>query len=245
MTNSVPRTPMIELGVRTRIASGDCFTILPEMTASVPFLSEASNWPACVVLSNTYFWISSTLFGPTDSRLLSVKVMPAAPSEPVTSVSDCSTGMPMLTGRRLPPRSRCTAPLAVLTWPASAAAATAKPNRIAAMIQRMLPPQERTYQKRFYNRTLMADSAISTAAATFAARGGELGRIGTFLNDFCVRQAIGRERCLKLNLVIEELFTNTVRHGHRGDCEAPVWVSIAAGPAAVHVTYEDTAPPFN
>ena len=51
-TNSVPRTPMMELGVCTRIASGDCLTILPETTASVPFLSEASNWPACVVLSN-------------------------------------------------------------------------------------------------------------------------------------------------------------------------------------------------
>ncbi len=48
---------MIELGVRTRIASGDCFTILPEMTASVPFFSDASNWPAWVVVSKTYFWI--------------------------------------------------------------------------------------------------------------------------------------------------------------------------------------------
>jgi anti-sigma regulatory factor (Ser/Thr protein kinase) len=45
--------------------------------------------------------------------------------------------------------------------------------------------------------------------------------------------------------VVEELFTNTVRHGHRGDSDAPVWVSVSTGPAAVHVTYEDTAPPFN
>ena len=91
----------------------------------------------------------------------------------------------------------------------------------------------------------MTDSAINTAAATFSARAGELRRIGTFLNDFCTRQGIDREHCLRLNLVVEELFTNTVRHGHRGDSDAPVWVSVDTGPTAVHVTYEDTAPPFN
>ena len=91
----------------------------------------------------------------------------------------------------------------------------------------------------------MTDDAISAAAGTFPARAGELGRIGTFLNDFCTRQGVAREHCLRLNLVVEELFTNTVRHGHRGDSDAPVWVSVNAGPAAVYVVYEDTAPPFN
>ncbi len=94
-------------------------------------------------------------------------------------------------------------------------------------------------------RAPMTDSVINTAAATFAARAGELRRIGTFLNDFCTRQGIGREHCLRINLVVEELFTNTVRHGHRGDSEAPVWVSVTTGSAAVCLTYEDTAPPFN
>jgi len=91
----------------------------------------------------------------------------------------------------------------------------------------------------------MADSVISAAAATFPARAVELRRIGTFLNDFCTRQGIGREHCLRLNLVVEELFTNTVRHGHRGDSDSPVWLSVDAGPTAVHVVYEDIAPPFN
>lgn len=91
----------------------------------------------------------------------------------------------------------------------------------------------------------MTDDAISAAAGTFSARAGELGRIGTFLNDFCTRQGVAKEQCLRLNLVVEELFTNTVRHGHRGDSDAPVWVSVDAGPSEVHVTYEDTAPPFN
>jgi serine/threonine-protein kinase RsbW len=91
----------------------------------------------------------------------------------------------------------------------------------------------------------MQDSAITPVAGTFPARLAELRQIGTFLNDFCTRQGVGREPCLRLHLVVEELFTNTVRHGHRGDSEAPVWVTLSAEPEALRVTYEDTAPPFN
>ena len=91
----------------------------------------------------------------------------------------------------------------------------------------------------------MPDSGITPNTATFAARASELRRIGTFLNDSCTRLDIGREHCLRLNLVVEELFTNTVRHGHRGDTDAPVWISLVNGAAEVRVTYEDTAPPFN
>jgi serine/threonine-protein kinase RsbW len=94
-------------------------------------------------------------------------------------------------------------------------------------------------------RPRMSEKEINTAAGSFAARASELRRIGTFLNDFCTRKGVDREYCLKLNLVVEELFTNTVRHGHRGDSESPVWVSVDTSAAGVHVTYEDTAPPFN
>ena len=82
-------------------------------------------------------------------------------------------------------------------------------------------------------------------AAMFPARFGALSRVNAFLEDFCREAAIGREQCLRVNLVLEELFTNTVRHGHRGDCDAPVWVFLVHGPTGLHVTYEDTAPSFN
>jgi anti-sigma regulatory factor (Ser/Thr protein kinase) len=80
----------------------------------------------------------------------------------------------------------------------------------------------------------------------FPARLGELHALRSFLEGFCAEAAIGRDGCLRLNLVLEELFTNTVRHGHRGDCDAPVWVSLAEGEErCVTVSYEDTARPFN
>jgi anti-sigma regulatory factor (Ser/Thr protein kinase) len=45
--------------------------------------------------------------------------------------------------------------------------------------------------------------------------------------------------------VLEELFINTVRHGHGRDCEAPIWVTLEWDEKSVHVIYEDTGPPFN
>ena len=66
-----------------------------------------------------------------------------------------------------------------------------------------------------------------------------------FLEAFCAASGIASDPCLRLNLVLEELFTNTVRHGHGGDCDAPVWVSLAREAGQVRITYEDTAPPFN
>jgi serine/threonine-protein kinase RsbW len=66
-----------------------------------------------------------------------------------------------------------------------------------------------------------------------------------FLESFCAASGVARDPCLRLNLVLEELFTNTVRHGHGGDCDAPVWVSLAREPSQVRITYEDTGPPFN
>ena len=69
--------------------------------------------------------------------------------------------------------------------------------------------------------------------------------MSAFLERFCSDAGLERSRCLRLNVVLEELFVNTVSHGHRGDCDAPVWIRLEAGAQAVQVTYEDTGPPFN
>jgi serine/threonine-protein kinase RsbW len=80
----------------------------------------------------------------------------------------------------------------------------------------------------------------------FHARLDRLQALRTFLETFCTGAGLGADACLRLNVILEELFTNTVRHGHKGDCDAPVWVTLAAGAGkSVRVTYEDTAPPFN
>lgn len=79
----------------------------------------------------------------------------------------------------------------------------------------------------------------------FLARRGELRRIGAFVEQYCAEGAVPRDKCLRLNVVLEELFVNTVTHGHREDCDAPVWITLEGKAPGVQVTYEDTAPPFN
>lgn len=79
----------------------------------------------------------------------------------------------------------------------------------------------------------------------FLARLDRLRALREFLEVFCSDARLGHDHCLRMNLVLEELFTNTVRHGHRGDSNAPVWVTLSAGDAGLNLTYEDTAPPFN
>ena len=91
----------------------------------------------------------------------------------------------------------------------------------------------------------MADSVKNARSAMFLARLGELRRIGAFLEGFCADAHLARERCLRLNVVLEELFINTVNHGYRGDSDAPIWILLDAQPQMVQLTYEDTAPPFN
>jgi anti-sigma regulatory factor (Ser/Thr protein kinase) len=81
--------------------------------------------------------------------------------------------------------------------------------------------------------------------AMFPARLGELRRVLAFLEAFCAASGIARTACLRVNLALEELFINTVKHGHGGDCDAPVWISLSATDSAVTLAYEDTAPPFN
>ena len=57
--------------------------------------------------------------------------------------------------------------------------------------------------------------------------------------------SLDRDTALKLRLMLEELFVNTVSHGHGGDCDAPVDVTIDVGAEHVAVTYLDSAPPFD
>lgn len=98
----------------------------------------------------------------------------------------------------------------------------------------------------FYNaRHTLGKAVKSTRAGHFLARLDQLRQVQAFIEEFCAESGLPRDACLRLNLVIEELFTNTVRHGHRGDCDAPVWVAVSRGDDRVQLVYEDKAPAFN
>lgn len=79
----------------------------------------------------------------------------------------------------------------------------------------------------------------------FPAALGGLGGLRAFVERFGALAHVGRDACLRLNLVLEELFTNTIRHGCRDGTDAPVWITLARDEDGVRVVYEDAGPPFN
>ena len=87
--------------------------------------------------------------------------------------------------------------------------------------------------------------AARRASRTFAARLARVPEISRFVEAFCAAHDAGREDTLRMTLVIEELVANTIAHGHRGECDAPIVVSLHATAEGIELGYEDTAPMFD
>jgi serine/threonine-protein kinase RsbW len=63
--------------------------------------------------------------------------------------------------------------------------------------------------------------------------------------SFGAAAGVDHDTTLRVVLVLEELFTNTVTHGYPGGADGPVWVTLASQTGAIAITYEDAAPPFD
>lgn len=89
------------------------------------------------------------------------------------------------------------------------------------------------------------DTTIAAEARTFQARMDSLPAAVDFVAAFCTRHGIADGDALRLTLMVEELFTNTVAHGHGGDCDAPVHVELGVAETHLALHYQDSAPPFD
>ncbi len=72
-----------------------------------------------------------------------------------------------------------------------------------------------------------------------------LGDAIALVESFCAEHGIGRPDALRLAFIVEELFTNTVTHGHGADCAEPISLCLLREKATVGLTYADTAPAHN
>jgi serine/threonine-protein kinase RsbW len=80
---------------------------------------------------------------------------------------------------------------------------------------------------------------------TVCAQMERLGGAIEFVEEFCAAHGIAQSDALRLSIVVEELFTNTVLHGHAGGSDAPVRLSLRADASHLELSYEDSAPPFD
>jgi anti-sigma regulatory factor (Ser/Thr protein kinase) len=49
----------------------------------------------------------------------------------------------------------------------------------------------------------------------------------------------------RVELVLEEAFSNSVRHGYGGETGLPVWLASRILPDGIELVYQDAAPPFD
>jgi len=72
-----------------------------------------------------------------------------------------------------------------------------------------------------------------------------LAAAGAFVARFCARHGVDGRDALRLELLVEELFTNTVVHGHGGDGDTPVRIELQAEATRLTLVYADAGPPFD
>ena len=71
----------------------------------------------------------------------------------------------------------------------------------------------------------------------------ELPRLNRQLVAKAQQLGVSDEDSLRLQLIAEELFTNTVTHGFNGDSDTVVILDLTLSPAGIQLRYTDAAPP--
>jgi anti-sigma regulatory factor (Ser/Thr protein kinase) len=83
------------------------------------------------------------------------------------------------------------------------------------------------------------------AEGTFRGRLASFGEVRALAEAFGRAMGADRDAVLRLVLVLEELFTNTITHGYPAGSEGPIWIAFAQRADLIEVTYEDAGPPFD
>jgi serine/threonine-protein kinase RsbW len=74
----------------------------------------------------------------------------------------------------------------------------------------------------------------------------ELGRLMELVGDFCQAEGMDGDAAFELTLVLEELFTNAVRHGGCEGMKSAVAITLRhMGEGEVSVDYRDRGRPFD
>ena len=83
----------------------------------------------------------------------------------------------------------------------------------------------------------------SPASRRFSARLSEFDSITAFIESAC--EALEEDARLRIVLLVEELFVNSVNHGYGRECDEPVWLTVEVDDEDCRLVYEDCAPPYD
>ena len=74
---------------------------------------------------------------------------------------------------------------------------------------------------------------------------GELERLTAWLDGFCERHEIPDEAHYHLNVTVEELVINAIKHGRCSPAEGAIEVGLRLSGQELYITITDTGIPFN
>jgi len=77
------------------------------------------------------------------------------------------------------------------------------------------------------------------------ARYAALPELMAWLTRHAAELAIDAADAQRLQLIVEELLTNTIRHGHKGECDAAIGIRLDRHEGRPALSYSDTARPFD
>ena len=80
--------------------------------------------------------------------------------------------------------------------------------------------------------------------ACFPASSSGLGIALREVETFCVTRALPRDLVSRVLVIVEEVFTNTVKYGYGGDSNRPVKLRLSAE-EVLTLVFEDEAAPFD
>jgi serine/threonine-protein kinase RsbW len=84
------------------------------------------------------------------------------------------------------------------------------------------------------------DELVLDVPATAAGLRSSLERI----TRACAGTKLPRDTAWRLQIVVEELFSNTIKYGYGGESEQPVHLHLRLSPR-ISLVYQDAAPPFD
>ena len=77
----------------------------------------------------------------------------------------------------------------------------------------------------------------------FSARLSEFDSIAAYIESACA--TLQEDARLRIVLLVEELFVNSINHGYGGDSDHPVWLTLRVDSEECHLLYEDCAPAYD
>lgn len=80
---------------------------------------------------------------------------------------------------------------------------------------------------------------------SITARYAELPRLMAYLEQEALRLGFSTRESARFQLVLEELFSNSVAHGYGGECEQPIAISLQRNSGRLTLIYHDHGLPFD